>query len=97
MRTPESRLPVTAAVRVLREHDVAFTHHRYQYEAGGGTAVPARELGVDEHAVVETPVMQDDARRPLVALMQGDVGLPPAELVRLLNPVLVDVATEGAP
>ena len=39
--------PVTNAVRVLREHHVEFTHHPYEYEERGGTAVSARELGVD--------------------------------------------------
>ena len=54
---------VTAAVRVLREHGVDFTHHPYAYEPRGGTEVSARELGVDEHAVIKTLVMEDDARR----------------------------------
>ena len=64
--------PVTAAVRVLREHGVAFTHHPYTYEERGGTEVSARELGVPEHAVVKTLVMEDDAKRPCIVLMHGD-------------------------
>jgi hypothetical protein len=60
-RASAERLPVTAAVRVLREHGVRFTQHPYDYEARGGTAVSARELGVDAHQVVKTLVMQ--ARR----------------------------------
>ena len=58
--------PVTAAVRVLRAAGVAYTEHRYRYEEHGGTRVSARELGVDEHAVVKTLVMEDDARAPLI-------------------------------
>jgi Cys-tRNA(Pro) deacylase len=81
----EARLPVTAAVRVLREHGVAFTHHPYDYEARGGTAVSARELGVDEHAVIKTLVMQDDAARPLVVLMHGDREVSTKSLARLLH------------
>jgi len=54
------KLPTTRAMRVLREHDVAFTDHPYAYEARGGTAVSARELGVDEHAVIKTLIMEDD-------------------------------------
>jgi Cys-tRNA(Pro) deacylase len=161
----EPRLPVTPAVRVLRAHGVAFTQHPYTYEARGGTEVSARELGVDEHAVIKTLVMQDDAARPLLVLMHGDrevstkalarilgvksvtpcapavadrhsgyqvggtspfgtrktmpvyaersitdlpylyinggrrgylVGMPPSELVRVLDPVLVDIATVAA-
>jgi prolyl-tRNA editing enzyme YbaK/EbsC (Cys-tRNA(Pro) deacylase) len=62
----------TAAVRVLREHQVAFTEHKYRYEERGGTAVSARQLAVDEHAVVKTLVMQDESGRPLIVLMRGD-------------------------
>ena len=50
----KGKYPVTAAVRVLREHNVAFTHHPYEYEERGGTVVSARELGVPERAVVKT-------------------------------------------
>jgi Cys-tRNA(Pro) deacylase len=81
----EARLSVTAAVRVLREHGVEFTHHPYDYEARGGTAVSARELGVDEHAVIKTLVMQDDAARPLVVLMHGDREVSTKALARLLH------------
>ncbi len=62
----------TPAVRWLREHDVRFTEHPYPYEAHGGTSVSARELGVDEHAVVKTLVMEDEAASPLIVLMHGD-------------------------
>jgi Cys-tRNA(Pro) deacylase len=79
------RMPVTAAVRVLRAHGVAFTHHPYAYEARGGTEVSARELGVDEHAVVKTLVMQDDAARPLVVLMHGDREVSTKALARILG------------
>ncbi|GAB2888248.1 hypothetical protein GCM10027046_15800 [Uliginosibacterium flavum] len=47
----DSKAPVTAAIRVLRDHKAAFTDHLYDYEEKGGTAVSSRELGVDEHAV----------------------------------------------
>ncbi len=79
------RMPVTAAVRVLRAHGVAFTHHPYPYEARGGTEVSARELGVDEHAVIKTLVMQDDAARPLVVLMHGDREVSTRALARILG------------
>ena len=77
--------PVTAAVRVLREHGVEFTHHPYEYEERGGTAVSARELGVDEHAVVKTLVMEDDARRPMIVLMHGDREVSTKNLARHLG------------
>jgi Cys-tRNA(Pro) deacylase len=81
----KDRQPVTAAVRVLREHGVAFTDHPYDYEPRGGTAVSARELGVDEHAVVKTLIMEDDAKRPLVVLMHGDRDVSTKNLARLLG------------
>ncbi len=77
--------PVTHAVRMLREHGVDFTHHPYEYEARGGTAVSARELGVDEHAVIKTLVMEDDAKRPLVMLMHGDREVSTRSLARHLG------------
>ena len=67
-----SKAPVTQAVRALREHKVDYTEHLYKYEDKGGTAVSARELGVDEHAVVKTLIMEDDNKRPLIVLMHGD-------------------------
>jgi Cys-tRNA(Pro) deacylase len=79
------RHPATNAVRVLREHGVVFTHHPYDYEERGGTEVSARELGVDEHAVIKTLVMEDDARRPLVVLMHGDREVSTKGLARTLG------------
>jgi Cys-tRNA(Pro) deacylase len=78
-------LPVTRAVRVLREHGVRYTDHPYDYEPRGGTAVSAREIGVDEHAVVKTLVMQDEHKRPLVVLMHGDREVSTKKLARLLG------------
>lgn len=77
--------PVTAAVRHLREAKVPFTDHLYEYEDRGGTAVSARELGVDEHAVVKTLVMEDEHREPLLVLMHGDLKVSTKELARTLG------------
>ena len=85
MSREEPRLPVTSAVRMLRAHGIAFTQHPYTYEARGGTEVPARELGVDEHAVIKTLVMQEDAARPLVVLMHGDREVSTKALARILG------------
>jgi Cys-tRNA(Pro) deacylase len=81
----KDKTPVTAAVRVLREHGVEFTHHPYEYEARGGTEVSARELGVDEHAVIKTLIMEDDRKRPLVVLMHGDRAVSTKNLARFLD------------
>jgi Cys-tRNA(Pro) deacylase len=81
----KDRHPVTAAVRVLREHGIAFTHHPYEYVERGGTEVSARELGVPEHAVIKTLVMEDDRGRPLVVLMHGDREVSTKSLARFLG------------
>ena len=78
-------LPVTQAVRVLREHGVRYTDHAYAYEPRGGTAVSARELGVDEHAVVKTLVMEDDRKRPMIVLMHGDREVSTKNLARFIG------------
>jgi len=81
----KDKTPATAAVRVLRAAGVAFTEHPYDYEERGGTAVSARELGVDEHAVIKTLVMETDARQPLVVLMHGDLMVSTKELARTVG------------
>ncbi len=81
----KDKAPVTAAIRELRDQKVAFTDHLYEYEEKGGTAVSARELGVPEHAVVKTLVMEDDSRNPLVVLMHGDLKVSTKELARVIG------------
>jgi Cys-tRNA(Pro) deacylase len=77
--------PSTPAVLLLRAQGVSFSEHGYRYEERGGTAVAARELGVPEHAVVKTLVMEDDARAPLLVLMHGDREVSTKELARVLG------------
>jgi Cys-tRNA(Pro) deacylase len=80
-----SRSPSTPATRLLREKGVPFTEHPYRYEERGGTAVSARELGVDEHAVVKTLVMERDDGEPIVVLMHGDREVSTKALARQLG------------
>jgi Cys-tRNA(Pro) deacylase len=77
--------PITPAVRMLREHKIEFAPHLYDYEERGGTRHSAASLGVDEHAVVKTLVMETDARKPLVVLMHGDREVSTKQLARTLN------------
>ncbi len=81
----QSTAPVTSAVRTLRGAGVPFTEHLYRYEEHGGTRVSACELGVDEHAVVKTLVMEDDARAPLIVLMHGDLEVSTKQLARAIG------------
>ena len=71
--------PVTA---FLKANGVAFSEHTYEYVEHGGTEVPARALGVAEHAIVKTLVMEDEARKPLVVLMHGDRKVSTKNLAR---------------
>lgn len=75
----------TPAVRALRAASVFFTAHPYRYEEHGGTRVAAQELGVDEHEVVKTLVMEADGSRPLLVLMHGDREVSTRELARQLG------------
>lgn len=81
---------VTAAIRLLREHGVTFTEHPYKYEERGGTRVSSRELGVDEHAIIKTLVMQDDGKRPLIVLMHGDREVSTKNLARQIGAKTVE-------
>ncbi|MGC3996743.1 MAG: Cys-tRNA(Pro) deacylase [Anaeromyxobacter sp.] len=80
-----SKVPSTNATRLLRERGVPYTEHLYRYEERGGTAVSARELGVDEHAVVKTLVMEDEDRAPLLVLMHGDREVSTKALARAIG------------
>jgi len=72
----------TPATAFLKANKVAYTEHPYEYEEHGGTEVSARELGVDEHAVVKTLVMQDQDAKPLLVLMHGDRKVSTKNLAR---------------
>ena len=80
MKTPHA--PETQATKFLREHAVSYTPRLYAYEEHGGTKVSARELGVDEHAVIKTLVMEDETAKPLIVLMHGDCKVSTKELAR---------------
>ncbi len=78
-------MPVTPAIRMLRQHKIPFSVHLYAYEEKGGTAVSSRELGVDEHAVIKTLIMEKETKHPLVILMHGDCEVSTKTLARLLD------------
>lgn len=74
--------PETPATMYLRQHGAVFSSHVYDYEERGGTTVSARELGVDEHCVIKTLIMEDDTAKPLIVLMHGDCKVSTKELAR---------------
>ncbi|MFN8010773.1 MAG: Cys-tRNA(Pro) deacylase [Holophagaceae bacterium] len=84
-----SKAPSTNATRLLKQAGVAYTEHLYRYEEKGGTAVSARELGLDEHAVIKTLVMEDEKGAPLIVLMHGDKEVSTKELARQIGAKVV--------
>lgn len=81
----KANYPVTPAVRLLREKGIVFEPRLYAYEERGGTKRSAEELGVDEHAVIKTLVMETESREPLIVLMHGDREVSTKELARTLG------------
>jgi len=82
MAKKDKHVSATPATEWLRTHGIAFTEHAYDYVEHGGTAESARQLGVDEHAVVKTLVMQDEKAEPLIVLMHGDRQVSTKNLAR---------------
>lgn len=81
----QGKAPVTPATRLFKQAGVAYTGHRYKYEERGGTSASARELGVDEHHVIKTLVMEDEHGAPLIVLMHGDREVSTKALARTLG------------
>lgn len=81
----KEKFPVTPATRLLRKYDIDFTGHLYPYEEHGGTAHSADCLGVDEHSVIKTLIMEDEHHQPLIVLMHGDRKVSTRNLARLLE------------
>ncbi len=82
MAKKDKHVSETPATQMLRQAGVAFTPHPYDYVDHGGTAESARQLGVDEHSVVKTLVMQDDRALPLIVLMHGNKQVSTKNLAR---------------
>jgi len=75
----------TPATEFLAKHRVAYTEHEYEYVERGGTAVSSESLGVPEHEVVKTLVMEDEDKKPLIVLMHGDRSVSTKDLARQAN------------
>jgi Cys-tRNA(Pro) deacylase len=78
----QTHVSETPATQWLKRHGVAFTEHVYQYVEHGGTAESSRALGVPEHEVVKTLVMEDEEGKPMVVLMHGDRKVSTRNLAR---------------
>ena len=85
--------PITPAARFLRQKKVAFVPHLYDYVAKGGTRESAKQLGVEEHAVVKTLVFETNEKKPLIVLMHGDREVSTKNLARYLGVKAVEPAS----
>ena len=93
MAKKDKHVSETPATAWLRERGITFSEHVYEYVEHGGTAESARKLGVDEHAVVKTLVMQDEKREPLIVLMHGDRQVSTKNLARAIGAKSVEPCT----
>jgi len=83
----------TPATQWLRARSVGFTTHRYAWQEHGGSREAARQLGLDEHEVVKTLVMQDQDGKPLMVLMHGDCKVSTKNLARQIGAKSVEPCT----
>lgn len=81
----KDRFPVTPAIRALRHAGIVFTLHQFTYEEHGGTTAAAAALGEEEHRVIKTIVLVDDAGQGLVVLMHGDHEISTRNLARQIG------------
>lgn len=84
--------PVTPAIRFLRERTAEFVPHLYDYVEKGGTSESAKQLGVDEHAVIKTLIFETNERKPLIVLMHGDRHVSAKNLARRIGVKSVEPA-----
>ncbi|WP_428851655.1 aminoacyl-tRNA deacylase [Imbroritus primus] len=82
MSSKQKHISETPATQFLRKHGAAFSEHPYTYVEHGGTGESARQLGVEEHHVVKTLVMEDEQAKPLIVLMHGDCSVSTKNLAR---------------
>jgi Cys-tRNA(Pro) deacylase len=85
MARKDKHVSETPATAWLKARGVAYTEHPYDYVEHGGTAESARQLGVHEHAVIKTLVMQDERAEPLIVLMHGDRQVSTKNLARAIG------------
>lgn len=85
MKSQEKDIPMTTAIRALKAAGVTFEAQPYDYVEHGGTAEASKQLGIDEHAVVKTIVLETDAKKPFIVLMHGDREISTKQMARVLG------------
>ncbi len=79
------KIPATPATRVLKAGGISYSLHPYAYAEKGGTATASSSLGVAEHGVIKTLIMEDDSRNPFIVLMHGDKQVSAKALARQMG------------
>ena len=72
----------TPATAFLAKHGIAYTEHEFEYLEHGGTGHSSTQMGVPEHNVIKTLVMENEKAEPLIVLMHGDRKVSTKELAR---------------
>jgi len=85
MSKKSAHVSETPATQLLRANRIEFTEHPYEYQEHGGTSHSAASLGLEEHSVVKTLVMQDQDAKPLIVLMHGDCKVSTKNLARQIG------------
>lgn len=85
MSKKSAHVSETPATQLLRAHHIEFTEHPYEYQEHGGTAQSSASLGLEEHSVVKTLIMQDQDAKPLIVLMHGDRKVSTKNLARQIG------------
>ena len=75
----------TPATAFLAKHAISYTEHEFEYLEHGGTGHSSSSMGVPEHQVIKTLVMEDERKQPLLVLMHGDREVSTKNLARQLG------------
>jgi Cys-tRNA(Pro) deacylase len=75
----------TPATRQLKMFNIPYGLYPYRYEDKGGTSLASSALGIEEHLVIKTLIMEDDSGRPFIILMHGDRQVSTKNLARSLK------------
>ena len=89
----KERVSETPATQFLKNEQVNFSEHPYEYLEHGGAQHSAQVLGWDPFHVVKTLIMQDQDAKPLVVLMHGNRKVSTKNLARQIGAKSVEPCT----
>ena len=89
----KERVSETPATQFLKNQQVDFSEHPYEYLEHGGAQHSAQVLGCDPFHVVKTLIMQDQDAKPLVVLMHGNRKVSTKNLARQIGAKSVEPCT----